>query len=198
MHRAARLTFLTIVCAVALSAQTPAAAWTPSPRALQLLATRADTQERPRAVTHSDLYYTRLKIHRIGSYVILPLMVGEYFLGDKLIKQGGGEGGGVKGAHSAVAGGIGVVFGVNTVTGLWNLWESRHDQGGRARKYLHSALLIAADAGIALAAASAGEAGGDDGRERVANGDGAQRHRNIAVGAMGIGAVGTAMMWLWK
>lgn len=192
MHRTVAV--LTLLAAGAVSAQTPGPQWTPPIRALQLLAAPVDSQERPRAVTHSDFYYTRLRVHRIGSYVILPLFVGEYFLGDKLIKENQDTPGWVKGAHSTVAGGIGVIFGVNTVTGVWNLWDSRHDPGGRARKYLHSALLIASDAGIALAAASAGDAG-DDGR---VDPSGARRHRNIAVGAMGIGAVGTAMMWLWK
>src|SRR5678815_6009119 len=77
-------------------------------------------QERPRVVDHGDLYYTRLTIHRLGSYAMFPLFVTEYFLGEQLLDEDGSEGS--TGAHTLVAGGIGVLFGVNTVTGLWNLW----------------------------------------------------------------------------
>ena len=144
-------------------------------------------QERPRVVDHGDLYYTRLSIHRLGSYVMFPLFVTEYFLGDKLLDEDGS--GGSKGAHTLVAGGIAVLFGVNTVTGLWNLWDARHDEGA-VRRYLHAGLMLAADAGFLLTATSAEDP--DESRS------GAERHRNIALGSMGVSAVGTVMMWLWK
>jgi hypothetical protein len=144
-------------------------------------------QERPRVVDHGDLYYTRLTIHRLGSYAMFPLFVTEYFLGDQLLDEGGSEGS--KGAHTLVAGGIAALFGINTVTGLWNLWDARHDEGA-ARRYLHAALMLAADAGFLLTATSAEDP--DESRSR------AQRHRNIALGSMGVSAVATVMMWLWK
>ncbi len=146
-------------------------------------------QERPRAVTHSDLYYTRLKIHRIGSYAMLPLFAAEYFAGDKLLNQDD-PAGWVKPVHSTVAAGIGVLFGVNTVTGVWNLWEGRHDSDGRVRRYLHSAAMIAADVGFLMTAQAAGDAG-----ESHSGGD---HHRNLALGSIGLSAAGTAMMWFWK
>ena len=144
-------------------------------------------QERPRVVDHGDWYYTRLSIHRLGSYAMFPLFVTEYLLGEQLLDEDGSEGS--TGAHTLVAGGIGVLFGVNTVTGLWNLWDARHDEGA-ARRYLHAGLLLAADAGFFWTALSA--------EDPEDSGSGAERHRNIALGSMGLSAVGTVMMWLWK
>jgi hypothetical protein len=76
--------------------------------------TFADTTRpsaRPRAITYSDAYYTRLTIHRIGSYAMLPLFVTEYILGQKLINDSVPSSG-LKTAHGLVAGGIAVVFAV--------------------------------------------------------------------------------------
>ncbi|MBP6443940.1 MAG: hypothetical protein KA267_07975, partial [Gemmatimonadales bacterium] len=116
----------------------------------------ADTG-RLRAIEYSDAYAVRLKIHRIASYAELPLFAAEYFLGEKLLRdqrngvnQGGEDGGNrssARGAHSAVAAGLGVLFTVNTVTGGWNLYESRKDPSGRTRKWIHTIAMLAADAG---------------------------------------------------
>ncbi|MEP7088007.1 MAG: hypothetical protein ABI884_11925, partial [Gemmatimonadota bacterium] len=40
--------------------------------------------QRTRAVEYSDAYHTRLKIHQIGAYAMLPLFITEYFVGQKL------------------------------------------------------------------------------------------------------------------
>ncbi|HYV97719.1 MAG TPA: hypothetical protein VE967_09715 [Gemmatimonadaceae bacterium] len=157
-----------------------------------------DSTRRPRAIQHSDLYYKRLTIHKVGSYVMLPLLAGEYYLGNKLLNDDNPSSG-TKGMHSAVAGGIGVVFGVNTITGAWNLWDARHDSNGKARRYVHAVLLIAADAGIAYTASIAGDAKRDDsGATLGPPTEGGRKHRNAALASFSIATVGTAMMWLWK
>jgi hypothetical protein len=143
---------------------------------------------RPRATEYSDAYETRLTIHRIGSYTMLPMFAAEYVLGQRLLN--GGYANWVKPAHGLVAGGIAVLFGVNTVTGVWNLAESRHDPEGRTRRLIHSALMIGADAGFVWTGATA------SGSRRSQ--DTANRHRNIAIGSMGLSTAGAVMMWLWK
>lgn len=158
-------------------------------RAFRAPSILADTQQRPRAISHSDLYYTRLKIHKIGSYLMLPLFAAQYYAGDKLLNDEN-PAGWVKGTHSALAAGVGVLFGVNTVTGVWNLWESRHDPVGRTRKYLHAALMIGADAGFLWTAQTAGDASFKS--------EGGNHHRDVALYSIGAAAVSTAMMWLWK
>lgn len=148
-----------------------------------------DTQpRRRRAVEYSDWYSRRLAIHRIGSYTMLPLFGAEYVLGNQLLH--GNNGGGMKSAHVAVATGIGALFTVNTVTGAWNLWDSRHDPSGRSRRTLHAITMLAADAGFVATGAVA-----DAAKESNAN---ARRHRNVALGSIGVATLGTAMMWLWK
>ena len=148
---------------------------------------------RKQAVEHSDFYYKRLAIHRYASYATVPLFVTEYFLGEHLFKHPG-EGGSTKSAHGAVAGGIAVLFGVNTITGVWNLWDSRHEADGRTRRYLHSILMLAADAGFAWAGATAP---GDEGPGAELDSR-RRKHRTIALSSMGISLASYGMMLIWK
>jgi hypothetical protein len=165
-------------------------------------------RRRPRPIEYSDAYATRLTIHRIGSYAMLPLFASEWLLGDRLMQQNHADW--VKPAHVAVATGLGALFAVNTVTGVWNLVESRKDPAGRGRRLLHSVLMIAADAGFAYTGMIAGDDGEDESFDdgfRLAgasvsgareSSDDRTRHKNAALVSMGISTVGTAMMWLWK
>jgi hypothetical protein len=155
-------------------------------------AAAADTprvRRRVRAVEYSDAYNTRLTIHRIGSYTMLPLFAGEYYLGDRLL-NGTNPASWMKPAHTGVATAIGALFTINTVTGAWNLWDSREDPAGRTRRYLHTALMLASDAGFLWTGAIAGDA-----KHNINAG---QRHRNVALGSIGLSTAGTALMWFWK
>ena len=145
--------------------------------------------QRPRAIEYSDAYHTRLKIHQIGAYAMLPLFVGEYFVGQKLLNSTNRPGG-LKSAHSLIAGALGVVFAANTVTGVWNFWDSRKDPKGRARRQIHSVLMLASDAGVLLTAMS-----GSNAKHSLAN---ARTHRTIAISSIALSAIGTGMMWLWR
>ena len=88
------------------------------------------------AAEYSDAYVKRRKIHLYASFATAPLFVAQYIVGQKLYDDGGSDG--QRGAHSALGVGIGALFGVNTVTGVWNLWESRKEskrsyEAGRAQ-----------------------------------------------------------------
>lgn len=166
-----------------------------SPPAVRV-ATDTPVVRRRRAVEYSDAYYTRLTIHRWGSYAMLPLFAAEYSLGQNLMNDAT-PAGWMKPAHTVAAGGIGVVFGVNTITGAWNWWEARQDPAGRTRRTVHSVLMLASDAGFALSAALApGEkeefGSYSDYRHRV------RLHRGVAIGSIALSTVGGAMMWLWR
>ena len=89
------------------------------------------------------------------------------------------------------AGGVGLLFGVNTVTGLWNLYEGRHDANGRRLRTAHALLLLASDAGFV----ATGVMG-----SRATQGDvpAARRHRGVAVGSMSVAVVGASLMWLFR
>ena len=97
---------------------------------------------------------------------------------------------GTRSAHKLVAGGLGVLFAVNSVTGVWNMIEARHDPSGRTRRNLHGLSMLLADAGFLYTASLAGAA-----RESQ---DGANRHRNAALASIGVATASTLMMWLWK
>jgi hypothetical protein len=160
----------------------------------------ADTPvTRPRAFEYSDGYGTRATIHRWASYAIVPVFVAQYVVGEKLIDDrerrrdgvsaSDDEGGHSKwsGPHSALAGGVAGLVAVNTVTGVWNLWEARKDPNGRTRRTLHAVTMLLADAGFVATAALAED-----------EGDGAGAHRTVAISSMGLATLSTAMMWLWK
>ena len=83
---------------------------------------------RPVAVEYSDGYYTRAKIHKYASFATLPLFATEVALGQTIYNDPNAQQQRLaKGAHIAVGTAITGLFAVNTVTGVWNMWESRHD-----------------------------------------------------------------------
>jgi hypothetical protein len=82
------------------------------------------------------------------------------------------------------------LFTVNTITGVWNLWDSRNDPAGRTRRYLHAVAMLASDAGFVWAGAVGGSA-------RRSRSD-ADTHRAIALTSIGVSTAGTVMMWFWK
>ncbi|HET7469578.1 MAG TPA: hypothetical protein VFJ81_07875 [Gemmatimonadales bacterium] len=155
--------------------------------------TPADTGERrPKAVEYSDAYYTRLTIHRYGSYAMLPLFFVEYALGQRILngqQTGDFASSGTVNAHKVVAGAIGALFVVNTVTGVWNLIEARKDPVGRTRRNLHALGMLVADAGFLYTASLAGDAH---------EGENVTSHRNAAIASIGVATVSGVMMWIWK
>lgn len=83
----------------------------------------------------------------------------------------------VRAPHSYAATGAAAIFGVNTVTGVWNAWDTRHDTEGRTRRLLHSALFIAAAAGVAWAGSK-----------------GEETRNNSAISSMGVSTVRWLLM----
>ncbi|HWZ27056.1 MAG TPA: hypothetical protein VNX15_00745 [Gemmatimonadales bacterium] len=168
-----------------------AAATPPAPTSLFPV---ADTggRTRPRAIEYSDFYGVRLEIHRAASYATLPLFVGEFALGQTLYNHPPGSSATLT-AHRLTALGLAGLFGVNTVTGAWNLWESRHDPADKTRRYIHAALMFISDAGFVASGASAPSP------RRVTLDPGrATTHRTIALASMGVALVGYGMMLIWK
>ncbi len=189
--RARLLRFVPALAAVAALGATARAQQPSDTIALAIPVAAADTPHvRRHAITYSDAYGTRLTIHRIGSYTMLPLFAGEYYLGDQLL-NGTNPPSWMKPTHVGVAGALGVLFTVNTVTGAWNLWDSRDDPAGRTRRYVHTGLMPTSDAGFTAATAR-------DLLMQAQIHDAGNRHRNVALGSIGLSTVGTALMWFWK
>lgn len=150
---------------------------------------------RPRAFEYSDAYYTRLAIHHWASYATLPLFAAEAIIGQQLYSDTTFSSGGLREAHRLVALGVAGLFGVNTITGVWNLWEARKDPNDRLRRYLHAGLMLASDAGFVWTGMS-----GPGRRSRYDGtfGSRASQHRTIAIASMSAATVGYLMMLVWK
>lgn len=139
----------------------------------------------PVAFTYSDGYRLRAKIHKIASFATLPLFATEAVVGQSLYSN---PTSGKKDAHLAVAAGIGTLFAVNTVTGVWNLMEARKDPMNRRRRLAHGLLMLAADGGFVATAALGPESEhGDVEGSRAA-------HRAVAVTSIGLATTGYFMM----
>jgi hypothetical protein len=142
------------------------------------------------AFEYSEAYQTRAKIHKYASIATLPLFATEFALGQSLYNKSSE---GKKGAHVAIGTGIVGLYGVQAVTGVWNLVEAKKDPNGRKRRVVHSILMLASGAGFAITPMVApGE------RERFESGGGGSRgtHRAVAFTSIGIGTAGYLLMLL--
>src|SRR5262249_16147931 len=88
----------------------------------------------PAIIEYSHAYEVRANSHKYASVVSLPLFVGEAVLGQSLYSARSDR---KKSAHVVIGTAIGGLFGVNTVTGVWNLVESRKDPYNRRMRLLH-------------------------------------------------------------
>ena len=160
------------------------------PVSLQL---EADTTPRPRrkSIEVSEWYERRLRIHRYGAYATIPLFVFQAAAGNELYQKGSGADSWAKNGHQIGAASLATVFGINTVTGLWNLWDSRAVPQGRTRRTIHTLLMLASDAGFAYAGIKLSE----DAEESA---DARRKHRNTAYASMGVAVTGAGMMLLWR
>jgi hypothetical protein len=113
------------------------------------------------AFEYSEGYRTRAKIHRVASFATLPLFVTEAFVGQSLYNE---PTDGKRDAHLVVAGGIGALFAVNTVTGVWNLLEARKDPHFGKKKWAHALLMLGGDVGMVTTAALGPGEGNTDGK----------------------------------
>ena len=146
-----------------------------------------------RAFEYSDAYRTRAKIHKYASFATLPLFATELVLGQSLYTDGGQS---KKTAHVVVGASIGTLFGINTVTGAWNLWEARRDPNGRKKRWAHGLLMMAADVGFL---ATAMLAPGDDFAENGGDLSGRRStHRAVAITSISLGTAGYLVMLLGR
>ena len=149
------------------------------------------TARRAVPVEYSEGYKVRAKIHKIASFATIPLFVAEYVVGQDLYNNPGSSES-KRGAHGALAGSIGVLFGVNSVTGVWNLWEARKDPNHRTLRTVHGILMLVADAGfVATGALAPGEQ--EDGGAYLDTGR-RSTHRTVALTSMGIATFSYLLM----
>ena len=133
---------------------------------------------------YSRAYELRQDIHKYASYATLPLFAAEYALGQSLPSEPG-RSGSMRGLHAAVGTGLVGLFFLNTATGGWNLWQSRHETNHRTTRFIHGALMIASTAGFVATAASAPSHHNPSSfdHDRTV-------HRNLAIASVSVGTAG--------
>lgn len=154
----------------------------------------------PPLIDYPASYNTRVTIHKIASYAILPLFAAEYYTGEQLFNKGESAPTWVRRSHGPIAAGVATLFAVNTVTGVWNLWDARKDPEARGWRTTHGLLMLLADAGFTATGLTAPHSHVrrgviDPGATSGGGGTGNRRlHRQLAVGSMGVALISFVMM----
>lgn len=144
-------------------------------------------RQRVRAVEVSEWYERRLTLHRRLSYTVIPLFGFQYAAGRQIWDKGAAAPGWARSGHRIGAATIAGVFTVNTVTGVWNLWESRAVEEGRGRRYLHAASMLVASAGFTWAGAKLSEEAETSLEKR-------RLHRTVALSSIAISVTSGLLM----
>jgi hypothetical protein len=168
------------------------AAATPAPA---LIDQQDTTRRRARAVEVSEWYGRRLTIHRTLSFAMLPVFASQYIAGTKLYEaqQVGGSPAPswARPVHKAGAVTVAGIFGVNTVTGVWNLWDSRHTRENRWLRYTHAAVMLGSDAAFAYTGIKLSQ----DAKQSFVKRD---QHRRVALYAIGASTVSGVVMKIFN
>jgi hypothetical protein len=152
----------------------------------------ADTPHvRPRAIEISDWYNRRLVIHRSLSYTVIPIFGAQWFAGERIYKHGNEAPDWAKTTHRAGATALAGIFTVNTVTGLWNLWDSRAAPQGRGLRTFHALTMLAAEAGFTYAGVKLSKDAETDFNKR-------REHRTVALSSMAVTVVSALAMKLYN
>jgi hypothetical protein len=183
-----------------LDAEQPSRVWNVSfgaqdlarPIRIDAAALQTSPPRRTVAVDYSEAYKVRARIHKIASFATLPVFGAMYWAGQDLYDHPG-ESEAKQGFHSAMAATTGALFGVNTVTGVWNLWEGRKDPAHRRLRVAHGLLMLAADAGFVATGLLAPDDEHEGGRAGVGSSD-RRRHRAVALSSMGVATVSYLLM----
>lgn len=147
----------------------------------------APTRTRVKAIEVSEWYERRLTLHRRLSYATLPLFGFQVAAGQRIWKYGDRAPSWALEGHGIGAGAIATVFTVNTVTGVWNLWESRSVSEGRARRYLHATSMMLANAGFTWAGAVLSEQAEKSIEKR-------RMHRTVALSSIALSVTSGVIM----
>jgi hypothetical protein len=134
---------------------------------------------RVKAIEVSEWYERRLTLHRRLSYTTIPLFAFQFAAGNQIWDKGLDAPAWARTGHQVGATALAAVFTVNTVTGIWNLWDSRAVEEGRARRYFHATSMLIADAGFTWAGARLSEQAEKSSAKRAL-------HRKVALSSMGL------------
>ncbi|MDB4878181.1 MAG: putative rane protein [Gemmatimonadetes bacterium] len=148
-------------------------------------------RRRPRVVEVSEWYSRRLTIHRYVAYATIPVFAVQYAAGEQLYNKSSGAPTWAKTFHRVGATALAGMFTVNTVTGVWNLWDSRSVKQGRTLRTVHALAMLTADGAFTYAGAKLSN-------EAETSADKRSLHRTIALSAMGLTIASGLAMKLWN
>ncbi len=176
---------------------TPADASAPaSPTTLregaEAAAAQAPPARRALAYEYSDAYLTRLKVHKSASYATLPIFVAQTVVGQKLYN--GDTSSGMRSAHTALVGATAVLFGVNSVTGVWNMGEGLKDPNHKTKRMVHGISMLLADAGFVASGMMAPHRHHSEAGFETITGSSPSTHRAVAFASMGLATASYLMM----
>jgi hypothetical protein len=148
-------------------------------------------RKRPKVVEVSEWYSRRLTIHRYVAYGTLPVFAAQWAAGKRLYDDSRAAPQWAKTTHRVGATTLAAGFTVNTVTGLWNLWESRSVEQGRVLRTVHALTILGADAAFTYAGVKLS----DEAENSI---DKRRQHRTVALSAMAVTTVSGLAMKLWN
>jgi hypothetical protein len=148
-------------------------------------------RRRPKAIEVSDWYSRRLTIHRYMAYSTIPLFGIESIAGEELLRKSAAAPTWAKTMHRAGATALVGTFTVNTVTGLWNWWDSRSVPQNRILRTAHAASMLVADAAFSYTGARLSEEAETSSVKR-------QQHYVVAISAMGLTVASGLAMKIWN
>ena len=165
---------------------------TTPPAAVAPSAAPQDTvRKRRKAVEMSEWYGRRLTIHRWTAYGTLPVFAAQWAAGQQLYDKSREAPQWAKTTHRVGATTLAAAFTVNTVTGLWNLYDSRSQPEGRTLRTVHALTMLAADAAFTYAGAKLSDEAEQSFEKR-------RQHRTVALSAMGVTIASGLAMKLWN
>lgn len=161
--------------------------------AMQMAAEASDTipRRRPRVVEVSEWYSRRLTIHRYVAYGTVPVFAAQWAAGNAIFPDPRNAPAWAKTTHRTGATLLAGMFTVNTVTGLWNLWDSRSTEQGRVLRTIHALTMLGADAAFTYAGVKLSDEAEQSSAKR-------REHRTVALSAMGVTFVSGLAMKLWN
>jgi hypothetical protein len=144
-------------------------------------------RQRVKAVEVSDGYDRRLTLHRRLSYAAVPVFLFQWTAGEQIWEKGNAAPAWARNGHRLGAATVATIFVTNTVTGVWNLWESRGAPQGRWLRIMHALSMLTAEAGFTWAGAFLSEQAETDIDARAL-------HRKVALTSMGITVTSGVLM----
>ncbi len=146
---------------------------------------------RPRAVEISDWYARRLTVHRYVAFGTIPVFAAQWIAGEQLLKESRNAPTWAKTTHRVGATMLAGMFTVNTVTGLWNWWDSRAVPQNRVLRTVHAFTMIACDAAFSYTGAKLSN-------EAETSSSARQLHYQVALVSMGVTVLSGTAMKLWN